>query len=128
MKTLLIASGIVLMASMASAQTPVPSPTPPTVKIAWDADGINTDGYKLFDDTVVILANIPPNLREIPFPALTPGAHNLFLKAFNTAGDSGPSNVLAVRVVVIPSAPTNMRIITAKLIDGVGWVPAFEII
>lgn len=106
-------------AATAGAQTtPVPSPTPPTTKLAFDHDGINVDGYHLYTDAAAVgvviqavaIATPAPHF-ESPFPALTPGVHTLQVKAFNIAGESIGSNILSVRLVVIPNGPTNLRLI-----------------
>jgi len=44
-----------------------------------------------------------------PLPALTPGTHTLSLTACNVAGCSLPLSI-SVRVVVIPSPVTNLRV------------------
>ena len=144
-KLLAISALIAATATPALAQTPVPSPTPPTVRLAFEQDGVNTDGFRLYDGASQVggditgLNPVTGTTYEVPFPALTPGIHNLTAKAFNIAGESPASNVLAVRVVVIPSSPNNLRIarffgfgrkpaivlITAELTDQ-GWQPVLK--
>jgi hypothetical protein len=117
MKRLLFAVALAfLVAPSVSAQTPVPSPTPATTRLAFDHDGVNTDGYRLKVDEAVAVAITPTcavvaSVRtcEIPFPALTPGAHSLVLIAWNIAGEAA-SAPFAVTVVVIPAVPANIRI------------------
>ena len=103
------------VASTAFAQGPVPSPTPANWFLAWDHNGINVDGFKLFIDggTGVDLGlptPQPDGRYQVPFPALTPGTHTLEVAAFNVAGDSGRA-VLVIEVVVIPADPTNLGIV-----------------
>ena len=105
---------VVLVAGIASAQ--VPSPTPPTVKIGFEHDGVNTDGYALIVDSVrtVTVATCTgtgaARTCTTPFPAMTPGLHSLQVEAFNAAG-VGISTPLSVTVFVKPTDPTNVRII-----------------
>jgi hypothetical protein len=111
------ALALALLAPMsAQAQTPVPSPTPATTKLAFDHDGINTDGYRMKVDATAAVAITPTcavvatvRTCELPFPALTPGAHSLVLIAWNIAGESASAPFL-VTVVVVPTVPTNIRI------------------
>ena len=122
-------TGIILFGTaIACAQVPVPSPTPGATRLAWDHDGANTDGYRIYEGTAVLIDNIPATDRQTAFPALTPGVHALVARAFNVAGESVDSNVLSVRLVVIPTSPGNFRVITvAVLIDG-KWVPVLQTI
>lgn len=114
MRPLMLACVLVLVATVASAQ--VPSPTPANVKIGWDHDGFNTDGYALIVDGVrsVIVATCtgtaPVLVCTTPFPAMTPGTHTLQVEAFNAAG-AGISTPLSVTVFVKPGDPTGVRII-----------------
>lgn len=104
----------VLVAGTASAQ--VPSPTPPTVKIGFDHDGVNTDGYALIVDSVrtVTVATCAgtgaARTCTMPFPAMTPGTHAVQVEAFNAAG-VGISTPLSVVVFVKPGDPLNVRIL-----------------
>lgn len=105
-----------LACGAASAQTPVPSPTPPTTYIAFEHDGVNTDGYRLRVDDVTTLVTptctgvAAERLCTIPFPALTPGNHTLWVIAFNAAGEAS-SDPFPVTVFVQPAKPANIRII-----------------
>jgi hypothetical protein len=113
---LALAFTVVVGVATASAQTPIPSPTPPTTKLGFDHDGLNTDGYRLkVDDTVTLVTATCTGVNqartcEIPFPALTPGAHTLWVIAFNTAGEAS-SDPFPVLVFVQPAKATNIRII-----------------
>lgn len=112
---LLLAALCLLLASVAraEAQTQVPSPTPPSTRIYWDHDGINTDRYVLIVDggTPVDLGRPTPTGQTYatPFPALTPGTHTLVICAENVAGRSCAAP-LSVAVVVVPTTPTQVRI------------------
>jgi len=104
------------------AQTPVPSPTPATTRIAFDHDGVNTDGYKIKIDTAEPVALVAEcagtgeaRTCTAPFPALTPGQHSLVIIAFNAAAEAA-SDPFLVTVFVQPAKPLNIRII--KIEDG----------
>lgn len=97
--------------SESRAQTPVPSPPPATLRLAWDHDGINTDLFKVLADGVVVTDNIPSTARAVAFPALTPGNHSLTVQACNLAGCSSSAPLLVV-VVVMPAPATNLRLET----------------
>jgi hypothetical protein len=116
LSVLLMLAGLLLLAPVAGAQTPVPSPTPATTMIAFDHDGVNTDGYRIKIDAAAATAITPTcavvgavRTCEIPFPALTPGAHSLVLIAWNIAGEAS-SDPFLVTVVVVPVKPVNIRI------------------
>jgi hypothetical protein len=116
MRTLITALALVLAISVPSfAQTTVPSPIPPTTRIAFDHDGLNTTGYKLKVDTgePTIVATTPlagsPGSLTIAFPALTPGVHELTVSAFNADGEAA-SDIFTVRVTVVPAKPLNLRL------------------
>jgi hypothetical protein len=106
---------LALLACSTPALAQVPSPTPGTVKIGFDHDGINTDGYALIVDgtraTVTPTCAGTPRTCTIPFPALTPGTHTFVIAAFNAAGEATSTPVSWV-VFVKPGDPTNVRIIT----------------
>jgi len=96
--------------------TPVPIPTPSTTMIAFDHDGINTDGYKIKIDTAAAVAITPtcvpgpPRTCEFPFPAMTPGNHSFVVIAWNIAGEAA-SAPYAVSMVVVPMVPISIRVI-----------------
>ena len=46
----------------------------------------------------------------VPFPAFTPGAHQLSLTATNAAGESDKSAPLSFAFVVVPNPPTGLTI------------------
>lgn len=113
----LMAVGSLLLAQIAGAQTPVPSPTPSATRLAWDHDGVNTDGYRLKVDAaaavdVVATCAVVAGVRtcDTPFPALTPGAHTLLVIAWNIAGETA-SDPFLVNVIVVPGKAGNLRII-----------------
>lgn len=108
-------------AAAAQTPTPVPSPTPATIMLAWEHDEVNLDGFHLYVDSgtpnaTVTDMGLPPKTGvqfRYPFPALTPGVHQLEVDAYNIAGNSGRAS-LSVRVVVVPVTPTNFQIITVQ--------------
>lgn len=99
-------------AASAEAQTQVPSPTPPSTRIYWDHDGVNTDRYLLIVDggTPADLGRPTPvgQTYSTPFPALAPGTHQLVICAENVAGRSCAAPVSVA--VVVPTLPTAVRI------------------
>lgn len=115
MKIKLLVVALALCVLPVAAQTPVPSPTPPTTTLWWDHDGVNTSGYALTVDGVRAVVDATCSVREgvrqciIPFPALTPGNHVLIVSAFNDAGEA-LSDPFPVIVFVQPAKPTNIKI------------------
>ncbi len=107
--------GVVPTAPLPSSEVSLTLPVPTSTYLAFDHDGMNTDGYRLYVDggaATALLITAVNGHWETTFPALTPGPHTLIVRAFNTAGESPDSNVLAVRVVVtIPTAVSNLRIV-----------------
>ena len=125
---------VVLLGRAASAQIPVPAPDAGVI-LAWDHDGANLgpgfdpSGFQLIVDGRMVSPSIPSADRSVPFPALTPGVHDLTIRAFNAASASDSSNVLSVRVFVGPAAPTNFRLVVlvvARWRVGVGWEPVLS--
>jgi len=100
---------LVLLAGVsASAQQPVAG----TERLAWSHDGVNVSRFELAVDasapTVLVVTQTGTEYTA-PLPALTPGTHTLAVRACNVAGCSAPLSI-SVRVVVIPSAVTNLRV------------------
>lgn len=139
MRVLIAALFTLSIASAAAAQTvPVQSPVAPSTSIQFEHDGVGmsdaaTSGFLLEIDKqapAVVSFRPVPNVEKMyltAFPALTLGLHELRLYAFNADGFSVPSPVLAVRIFVLPNAPTNLRLVTARLENGV-WVPVLELL
>lgn len=116
------------LATSAWAQTTPPvvtTPPGPTVRLAWEHDGINLEGFLLYVDGTAITTPVatPPTggkigtagTYTIPFPALTPGTHVLTVVARNagvTGLNSAPSNPLTVSIIVLLNSPTGLRVIT----------------
>lgn len=113
-RSLILLLALCLLPALASAQTPVPSPTPATTQLAWNHDGVNLDGFALYVDgtrsDVGLPTRQPDGSYRIPFPALTPGNHTLEVAAYNLAGES-TRITLTVTVVVVPAPPTGLRIV-----------------
>ena len=103
------------VATVASAQTPVPSPTPPTTKLCWDHDGVSLDRFDLAVDGGAGTSVGKPvpvgTMYCVPFPALTPGTHTLVVSACNIAGCAAAAP-FPVSVVVVPTAPSAVRIVS----------------
>lgn len=116
--TVLVVGLSVIAAGAASAQTTVPSPIPSSTRLVWDHDGVNVSSWKLTidgTDQVVTPSASPADGAQawsIPFPALTPGAHTLIVCAVNVAGSGCSDPPFSVKVVVVPSKPTALRIAT----------------
>jgi hypothetical protein len=115
MRRLAFALLLALLPLTVAAQTQVPSPVPPNTLIAFDHDGKITDAYILVvDGTETNLGKLTPvsgTTYETPFPAITPGTHTLAICAQNVAGRAC-SPPFPVAVVVVPSAPATLRIVT----------------
>lgn len=134
----LIVIGVLGLSAVADAQSVVPSPVPQDVSLGWNLPtepASTRTGFRVYDGGVLIVDNIDPTAVRIPFPALTPGLHSLTIRSFVlTSVPSTPvvegidSNILGIQLVVVPSSPTNLRIITAKLVKNIGWVPVLEVV
>ena len=61
---------------------------------------------------VTCVAGTPTPVCSAPFPAFTPGSHSLSLTATNVAGESTQSAPISFTFVVVPSAPTGLRIVS----------------
>lgn len=121
MRRLLLACYVVVLAATwAQAQTPVPSPTPPTTQLCWNHDGQRISPGEQGRFTLAIDGGTAADLGLpaptgttycIQFPALTPGAHTLVLSACNIAACAA-APPFPVSVVVSPTAPTNLRVVS----------------
>lgn len=84
-----------------------------TERLGWTHDGVNV---ARFEATVDAAAPVTLTVTQAgtdytaPLPAMTPGTHTIAVRACNVAGCGAPMTV-TVRVVVIPSAITNLRIV-----------------
>ena len=92
-----------------------PVPATPTSQLAFDHDGVDTSGYELQVDggawAPVGVTVQQTGVRVMNLPALTPGPHTLAVRACGPGGCSGPSNTLDVQLVVVPSVPTQLRLV-----------------
>jgi hypothetical protein len=116
-----MAVAILFSAAPAAAQTGTPSS-----KLTWDQTApdlatANSYIYKYYADgaitaspltgvTCVTGAQAGVFTCSTSFPAFTPGSHSITLTASNVAGESVKSSPLAFTFVVVPGAPTNLRI------------------
>lgn len=118
-KRIIVSLALVLLPAIAHAQATTAS------KIDFDQQATtlaeaNGFAYKYYPDgaatgialtPVVCTGPASPFLCEAAFPAFTPGVqHNITITASNTAGESLKSTPFNFTFVVIPSAPTNLRI------------------
>ena len=118
-RILLFTTLLLLVSSYVNAQTGTPSS-----KLTWDQQSSDLATaqaftYKYYPDSsvtgttlvgVICTGTTAPFVCQSPFPAFTPGAHTLTLTASNLAGESAKSLVISFTFVVIPSAPSNIRI------------------
>lgn len=108
---------LVVLAAVLTGHAALAQPTPvlPTSQLAFDHDAIDTDTYELRVDAgafgVVAVTPDGAGVFTLAMPALTPGAHELSVRACGPAGCSDPSNVLTVRLVVVPSPPGRLRVV-----------------
>lgn len=87
-------------------------------QIAPDLMTANSYTYKYYPDgsitgmnlTVNCTGNASPFTCTSPMPAFTPGVHSLTVTAANEAGESPKSSSISFTFVIIPLAPTNLRI------------------
>lgn len=93
-------------------------------KLVWNEDGsdlatVQAYVYKYYPDnsatgitftSVVCSGATTPFSCVAGFPAFTPGTHTLTMSASNAAGESTKSVPFPFTMVVIPAAPTNIRI------------------
>lgn len=59
---------------------------------------------------VTCFLNGTTTVCRVSFPAFTPGSHTLQLTASNAAGESAKSLVFTFTFVVVPSAPSSIRV------------------
>ncbi len=116
-----------LFAGVASAQTATP-----ISKFAWSQAGpdlatVQAYTVRRFDDggttgvtltTVTCSGTVSPFQCEAPIPAYTQGAHTVFITSANVAGPSSGSNTLSFQMVLVPSTPTNFRLVFVVHEDG----------
>jgi hypothetical protein len=118
-KKILLAALLLAIPAFASAQV-VPSD-----KIAWDQQAPDLASaqaytYKYYPDgatTGITFTGVTCTSAGTPavitcranFPAFTPGAHTLTITATNAAGESPKSATFKFDLVVVPTAPTNIR-------------------
>jgi hypothetical protein len=102
-----------------------------TITLTWTNNAFNQGGYHLDRATDpnftqnLITENLPatPAAFTDSAPGLAPGGTYYYrLRAFNSAGDSGNSNIVAVSIPVAPPKPTNAQVtfVSATEID-VSW-------
>jgi hypothetical protein len=95
-----------------------------TSKLVWDQIApdlvtANSYIYKYYPDSsltgtslnpIVCTGTASPFTCSVSYPAFTPGNHTLTVTASNAAGESLKSIPFPFTFVVIPAAPTNIRI------------------
>lgn len=111
-------------ACLLTAQTVMAQTAVPTSRLGWDQAAVTpaeASGYtyRYYPDgavggttvsSVACTGVSSPFNCSISFPAFTPGSHTLQLTAANVAGESVKSASFAFVFVVVPAAPTGLRI------------------
>lgn len=112
MRRLLLALACLLWASTASAQTVVPANQP--VTLAWDSDGVNVSGFKVYvDDAAPIL--VPASDRSVKV-TLASGTHTIVVSAYNPDAETKSPALSQIAKQPAPNAPTQLRfIVTADV-------------
>ena len=115
-RTVVLSLAFCALATSASAQAAL------NKSLAWDQTGTTAVEaqaftYKYYPDGAAVGVTLTgvtctgtPVACSVPFPAFTPGSHALTLTATNTAGESPKSSPFAFVFVVVPGAPSNIRI------------------
>jgi hypothetical protein len=117
MKKLVLA--LVLLSTPLFAQTGTPASKLVFDQVAPDLATASGYSYKYYADGattgtaltgVTCSGTASPFTCQTAYPAFTPGAHTLQLSATNAAGESPKSSVFSFTFVVVPAAPSNIRI------------------
>lgn len=115
----LVLLAVLLAPLSAVAQAPVL----PTSRLGFSHDGVDTDRYELRVDGgawATVETQEDGDIFTVAMPALTPGEHTLALRACGAAGCSASSAPLPIRVVIVPSPPTDLKIVTVDAGPGGG--------
>jgi hypothetical protein len=122
MKRLILACVFVLaLAGLSSAQTQVGSSS----SVQWDQTAAtlataNAMTFRHYDDgavtgtvftSVACAGASSPFVCTVAFPAYTPGNHTVAISAANAAGESAKSPTVAFTFLVVPTPPSNLRIV-----------------
>jgi hypothetical protein len=117
-------AAVLLSPAVVSAQAPV---TGPNVLVAWEQDTTDlttaqgyTYNYSIDAGSYVVLPSHKCGTTATtgvftcvaPMPATTAGPHSIALTAANIAGTSLPSTPLSFVMVLVPSAPRNLRFVS----------------
>ena len=117
----LLALVLALVAPLSAAAQPAVTPG---ALLFFDHDGVNVASWGLQVDAGEWVSIAPTKggqvgtttpavyTYSVPFPAATPGAHTLKLRACNIAGCSD-SDPFAFQMILLPAKPVNIRIGTA---------------
>ena len=122
MKTLVLTLTFLFISTAAFAQVATPNR-----QLAWDQTNVANAAeaqsftYKYYPDgaavgialTGVTCTGTTTVTCTVPFPAFTPGQHTLTLTASNVAGESAKSAVFSFSFEVVPTAPSNLRLVSA---------------
>lgn len=97
-------------ATISNTNTPADVATVQAYTYKYYADGATT-GTTLTPVTCTADATPATTITcQAPFPAFTPGTHTLQITASDAAGEGTKSAVFTFTFVVVPGAPTNIRI------------------
>jgi hypothetical protein len=110
--------GCVLAAAPTQAQTATPANNFAFDQGGLDLATVSAFTYRLYVDGAVTGSPIAaictgtasPFVCSTPVGAFTPGIHTVTLTAANAAGESVHSAPLTFTMVIVPSAPSNLRI------------------
>jgi hypothetical protein len=110
--------GALLLATSVFAQTATPGNKFGFDQAAPDLASAQGYTYKIYADgaaTGVVAAatcsgTAAPFACAVAIPAFTPGSHTVQLTATNAAGESAKSTAFTFTLVVVPTAPANLRV------------------
>lgn len=95
--------------------------------LAWDHDGQNTAGYRLFLDNVQV-AEIPVSAltagtaRATNLTVATRGTHLFEVAAYNADRESTRAGLTVTGVLPTPSTPTNLQIVITMALNPDGSI------
>ena len=115
------------LGALVAAQS-VPPPNAAFV-LAFDHNGVDTTGYRLFVDNVKVGADLPVSALQagsasFNVPGVGPGPHSIRVTAFGPGGETSSAALTFTVPQLPPTAPTNLRITLAVSIAKDGTVKA----
>lgn len=115
----------ILVASSAAAQQHIPAGY--MGNVAFDHDGVKTDGYRIRIDGVKLGSDIPPSALvngtlTQALPSFVPGAHTIQACAFNAFGEACVELAIVADPPVLPTPPSNLRFTISGVLSGDGTI------